>query len=380
MVSAVVRDLWAEPAPEPSRSSKVDKILIPLLVAIGIIDGVLSAEVGWPVVTIPLMSALPLALIWRHTRPLPVAMAVFGSYAALHGAMLIAGVSSTFLNGGLIAVTVYTLARWASGRDAIIGLGFAAVGTALAGSTGVLREFSGVVGLPGFVTIWMLLGVALRLWSTREAARLSEARMSERNRIARELHDTIAHHVSAIAIQAQGGQEIVLTDPQAAQSALGVIEKEASSTLAEMRLILGVLRTEAPAELRPSRVIADIAGLADDSIGPPRVEVLMSGDLENVSPSVAAALFRLAQEAVTNSRRHARHATKVEVEILGTDSQIAMTVTDDGQPVAQNRSGYGLLGMVERATLLGGDCSAGPANTDKGWVVTATMPRNGRAL
>lgn len=376
VLADLFRDLWAEPAPEMPRRSRLDGVLIVALVAAGLADGLLSSEVAWPLITIPLMTALPLVLYWRHTHPVSVAAIVFGCYSVLHGAMLASGTASTFLNGGLIAATIYTLARWASGRQAIIGLLLAVAGTAIAGSTGVLREVAGAIGLPLFITLVLLLGVAMRLWSSRESARLSEAKMSERNRIARELHDTIAHHVSAIAIQAQGGQEILMTDPQAALGALAVIEREASLTLDEMRLILGVLRDDGPPDLRPNRGIEDIVRLADEREGSPKVEVSMSGDLKGLSPSVESALFRLAQEAVTNARRHGKHVRNVAVNVCGSDDGVRLRVSDDGQLVGQAKSGYGLLGMSERASLLGGECVAGPSRSGRGWIVSASLPRN----
>ena len=353
-------------------------LVIALLVAIGLADGLLSNNVGWPAVNIPLMMALPVVLYWRHAKIVVVTCVVAGVYILLHGAMLISGVSSTILNVGIIAVTVYTLSRWASGRDAITGLAIIAVGIGVAGSTGVMREPSGAVGLPGFIALFALLGVALRLWAGRNAARISEAKMSERNRIARELHDTVAHHVSAIAIQAQGGQEIITTNPGAAQEALAVIEQQASLTLTEMRLILGVLRDHEPTDLAPNAGLHDIANLATAAPGQPEVQVALSGDLDGVSPSVSSAVFRLAQEAVTNARRHAREVTRVAVEVTAVHDRIELRVTDDGRAGAQSGPGYGLLGMAERATLLGGDCTAGP-NPSGGWTVSASLPRDGRS-
>jgi signal transduction histidine kinase len=362
----------------------MDVIVIVVLMSLGLADGLASDNLGWPSITIPLFTVLPVALFWRHSHILAVTLAVSGAYVVVHGAMLIAGVSSTFLNVGVIAVTVYTLSRWASGRKAIVGLVIASVGILAAGSTEILRELTGAVALPGFLALFALLGVALRLWASRNTARISEAKMSERNRIARELHDTVAHHVSAIAIQAQGGQEIIATNPSAANEALAVIEQQASLTLTEMRLILGVLRDHEPNDLTPNPGLGDLAGLADNATGRPQVgsdvqvEVTLDGDLEAVSPSVGSAVFRLAQEAVTNARRHARNATHIAVAVTGVSDRIELTVTDDGHSSAPPGPGYGLLGMTERASLLGGECHAGP-HPNGGWVVSASLPRNGRS-
>jgi signal transduction histidine kinase len=375
VVANVLRDLWGEPAP-PERPARtpIDRITVALLVGLSLADGLTSAEVGWPTISIPLMMALPIALFWRTTHLLATTGFVFGVYAVLHGAMLVAGVPGQFLNGGLMAVVVYSLARWGSGPEAAFGFGLVAIGAGVAGSTGVLHEPGGIVGLPLFIGLIASTGIAVRLWSSRAAARLSETKMVERNRIARELHDTVAHHVSAIAVQAQGAQEILHSDTDAAAAALSVIEKEASLTLAEMRLILGVLRDDGPAALAPQPGIDDIARLAQSSDSGPAVDVDLSGDLDHLSPSIGAGLFRMAQEAVTNARRHAQQATHVGIRIVGSESRVEMTVIDNGGPSSPVGSGYGLLGMAERATLLGGEVKAGPA-PDGGWVVKASLPR-----
>ncbi len=379
MVPDILRDLWTEPAPpDPPRRSRWDWVIVAVLMVGGLAEGLLSSDVGWPVVTIVVVMALPLALPWRRTHPLRTAAIVFSAYAALHTAMLVAGVESTIVNFGVGVITVYALVRWASGRDAIIGLGIAFVGTAIAGSTGDLRQADTAIGLPTVTILVVLLGLAIRSRQSRRAAQIREAKMSERNRIARELHDTVAHYVSAIAVQAQGGREVLATDPQAAAEALAVIEDAASRTLTEMRKMVGALRDDEEPELVPHRGLDDIVGIGESVRSGPRIDVELSGDLEHLSPSIETGLFRLTQEAITNARRHARHATCVAVHVVGSAHDVHLTVTDDGDPSTHNGTGYGLVGMTERATLLGGTFQAGPG-PDRGWIIEATLPRTGRA-
>jgi len=377
VVANIVRDVWAEPAPpDPPDTSRWDKVVVPGLMVGGLAEGLLSSKVGWPAATIAVVVAIPLALLWRRTHPLRTATIVFGAYAALHAAMLVAGVTSTVVNFGVIALSVYALVRWASGRDAIIGLGVAIVGTAVAGSTGDLRKQDEAIGVPVVLIVVVLIGFAIRSMRDRRAAGIREAKMSERNRIARELHDTVAHHVSAIAVQAQGGQEVLSTDPQAAAEALAVIEEAASLTLAEMRKMVGVLRDGERTELVPQRGLDDIVRIGQTAGPGPRVDVELSGNLNDLSQSLEAGLFRLTQEAVTNARRHSRHATSVAVRVVGCASDVHLTVTDDGDPSMRSSSGYGLIGMTERASLLGGTFQAGPA-PNRGWIIEATLPRAG---
>ena len=105
----------------------------------------------------------------------------------------------------------------------------------------------------------------------------------------------------------------------------------------------------------------------------------LAGELDDLSPAVGAAIYRLAQESITNARRHARHATHVAVAVTGDDDQVRLTVDDDGSTGVASRApaGYGLIGMHERATLLGGTFHAGPT-ADRGWRVEANLPRTGR--
>jgi signal transduction histidine kinase len=158
------------------------------------------------------------------------------------------------------------------------------------------------------------------------------------------------------------------SDPAAATDALRVIEAEAAKALTEMRTVVAALRSDDPLPLLA------FAG------GTPPVDLAVTGDLDKLAPAVGAAVFRLAQEAVTNARRHARHATRIEVRVATDDTSVHLQVTDDGEPIAETPPGhgFGLAGMRERAQLLGGVCSAGP-NPDRGWSVTATLPRTGTA-
>jgi signal transduction histidine kinase len=218
----------------------------------------------------------------------------------------------------------------------------------------------------------------------RASSRLGEAgqiRLREREQLARELHDTVAHHVSAIAIRAQAGRTLAASRPEAAVDALEVIEEAASRTLADMRSLVGALRDGDEAELAPQRGVRDLQRLARAPHGGPRVDVRLAGDLDDLPPLVGAAIYRIAQESITNAVRHARHATRVDVRVTGDRDCVRLTVRDDGDAVpsgSDRASGYGLIGMTERAALLGGTLETGP-DADSGWTVTAVLPRNGDA-
>jgi signal transduction histidine kinase len=121
--------------------------------------------------------------------------------------------------------------------------------------------------------------------------------------------------------------------------------------------------------------VADLERLARSVGDRPRVEVDLSGDLEDLAPSIGTAIYRIAQESITNAVRHARQATRIDVRVAGDDDCVRLTVHDDGQAGSpRNSLGYGLVGMTERAMLLGGSFEAGPG-PDRGWTVEAVLPK-----
>ena len=271
---------------------------------------------------------------------------------------------------------VYAVVRWGSGRAMVAAGAIMLASSALSFALGPTSIGDAVGGL-AVVAATVSLGVAFRWRAAARARELDRVKLLEREQLARDLHDTVAHHVSAIAIQAQAGTAVAATDPDAAAEVLRVIEGEASRTLDEMRSMVRVLRRDDVADRSPGPGISDLrSARARRHRRRPAVDVRLVGDVEAVPPTVAAAVYRLAQEAVTNARRHARNATRVDVRVEADDAAIRLEVRDDGDPVASATPGYGMTGMAERATLLGGTCEAGPA-PGGGWAVTAVLPRSG---
>lgn len=213
------------------------------------------------------------------------------------------------------------------------------------------------------------------LWQRQER----EIRNQERLALARELHDTVAHHVSAIAVQAQAGGVVAAAQPKQAAGILAAIESEASRTLAEMRDMVRELREDTWEAATPHTGVADLPALARTD-ATPTVEISLAGSLTRLSRPVDAAIYRPAQEALTNAIRHASGATRVEIAVCRAGEGVRLRVADDGQAHSSPRavSGFGLTGMAERAQLLGGTLSAGPG-PDGGWVVEAVLPVRGPA-
>lgn len=374
-----IRSIWNEPAaPNPPPPQQRDWALTAIVVVAALVEATFHSF-AWKPTQLVLTLAVAFALPWRRTYPFVVAGFAFTAFAILNIASAIAGVSADegLYAGAFMLILPYTLLRWGSGRTHFFGVPLMVLlpwTSLVAGSGDVGETIAGTV----FFLFPAELGVAVRYWHKSRERAIGQARLQERELLARELHDTVAHHVSAIAIQAQAGRTLATTDSGAAFRALATIEQEASRTLAEMRSMVGVLRRGEPADMTPQRGVADIARLA---AGPerPLVSVELSGELSNLQPAVDAALYRLAQESITNARRHAKHATQVVVRVAGDGDNVRLTVSDDGAASVQPdaAAGFGLAGMAERTRLLGGTFAAGP-HPERGWVVDAVVPRDGR--
>lgn len=318
--------------------------------------------------------ALAAFLVWlptllvRRTRPLLMTAA----FAVVSATLVVIGWRSGLvpadLNTAVVGLLIpYSLTRWANGRDAVFGLGL----FLLVAGTSLITQYlvpADRIGGAAVVVAAAAVGAAQRTRAMLRTRQLDDVRQLERERLARDLHDTVAHHLTAIAITAQAGLAVADTRPEAAADALRRIDEEATRTLAETRTVLRMLRTEEA----PDRPLDDLTGLAAHAGPGPEVTVSIAEDLE-LSPTVAAAVHRIAQEAVANARRHAMGATSVRVEVSTERDDIVLTVTDDGRPTARSGRGFGILGMTERATLLGGHLEAGPA-PGGGWQVTAVLP------
>lgn len=375
-MTSPLRTLWDAPAASPSPPRRVwrDWVLVAVLPPLALLEAALRPEVPWRWVWAVVLVVLVPTLLWRRIRPLSMLAVAF---AFGSGVSLVTGGDSQLFTTAFFLVLVYAVMRWGSGR-AMLGGG----AIVLAGSVASLpigtTTLGDVIGGVAVVVTTSTLGVAFRLRAAARAREFDRMRLLEREHLARDLHDTVAHHVSAIAIQAQAGTAVASSDPDAAAAVLRVIEGEASRTLDEMRAMVRVLRREDAAERAPVAAIADLRQLAAAGAGGLAVEVHVLGDADTLPPPVGAAVFRLAQEAVTNARRHARNATRVDVRVLVDAAGVRLEVRDDGEPAASAHSGYGITGMVERAALLGGTCEVG-AVPGGGWAVTAVLPRTGWA-
>jgi signal transduction histidine kinase len=391
MVSTV-RSLLAEPRPDqPPVPRWQDWSLVAGLAASSVIEVAVRDGVSWAPARVLFVALLAVCLLQRRARPLGVVAVMFSAVGVLGAAGLL-GVDTTAyeLDSYVwILVLPYALVRWGSGAEVATGITIVLVAGVL-GLASDAPTTEDAIGGSVALALPAALAAATRYRAVARLRELDEVKLREREQIARDLHDTIAHHVAAITIQAQAGRAVAATAPDRAVEALAVIEEAASRTLEEMRAMVGVLRDpeglddshgpegpEAPTAPQPG--VGEIPALARVGEDWPRIEVALRGDLDDLSPTVDAAVYRLAQESITNAVRHARHATRVEVVVEGDADAVRLMVRDDGDARVGDRGvrkGYGLVGMTERATLLGGTLSAGPG-ADGGWTVRAVLPRAG---
>ena len=373
-MTSPVRALWDAPAAVPAQPRRVwrDGVLVVAIALLAVVEASVRTDVPWRWLWALVLIALAPTLLWRRSRPFTMLAIAFAVGTTV--GLATAGDPQLYTTAYFL-ILLYAVFRWGSGRAMVAGGALVVIGMLLT-FLATPPELADVIGGVAVAVTTSTLGLAVR-WRRRARTReLEQVRLLERAQLARDLHDTVAHHVSAIAIQAQAGSAVAATDPSATVQVLHAIEAEATRTLREMRAMVGVLRAPDDA-LAPTPGLADIHGLQTADAATPAVAVRLGGDLDSVPPAVAAAVFRIAQEAVTNARRHAREVTRIDVGVDVDADGVRLEVRDDGGGAASvPPPGYGITGMRERAALLGGTCDAGPA-PGGGWVVAATLPRAG---
>lgn len=358
-----------------------DGVLVATLVAWSAAEMAFGHETAWRPIVFAVSLIIALTLPWRRTHPLASVAVAFGTLIAFDIARSFAVDVTGLASIAAVLVLPYSLLRWGSGREGAIGLALILAWLPL--TLLVTREAepigaAEVVAAFGFFLCSAALGSALRFHAAVRVRDIEQAQLRQRNELARELHDTVGHHLSAIAVAAQAGRVAAGTDHRHAVAALEIIEAEASRTLAQMRTMLRGLRGVAAPDLTPQPGLPDIAKLATGDGVVPQVAVHLPSDLGTINPSVGLGLYRIARESLTNAIRHAHNPTRVDIRVSNEGDQVRLTVHDDGEArgAAHGIPGYGLLGMTERATLLGGTLRAGSV-PDGGWSVDAVVPKQG---
>lgn len=363
----------------------------PVLVFAVVWPGLYPPPVGWPRLLLPTLAlTLPLAVIVRRAPVLTV-------YAMLLGLVGVASLEPTWypmtdaihtVREAQIVMVDLALGYLASIRPRRVSAAMAAlvavvqVGSVVAFPIGQGVTISvSVAAILGVATVWL---VGQSIWQRRryQQAQLAQAEaqavQAERLRIARELHDMIAHSIGVIAIQAGMGRRVIDHQPAQARDALAAIEDTSRETLAGLRrMLVGLRRTEADADAAPTDPapgLADLDGLIERSRhAGVTVEVRQEGTPRPLPPAVDLSAYRIIQEAVTNVARHAG-VDRCDVAVQLHDGLLSIEVTDDGGgATGAPGPGYGIPGMRERVSLLHGEFDAGP-RPEGGFRVTARIP------
>ena len=367
--------MWAEPRPAspPARVWR-DWAVVAVLVTSSFVEILLRDDKAWAPLVVSVSLVIAACLPWRRTQPLAAFAVAFGVLFAFDVVRIVAVDATGLFSVGGVLLLPYSLLRWGAGREAALGLALMLVWLPITDVADPMSPAGTAAGY-GFFLFSAALGAAVRFRTSSHVREIEQVRLRQRNELARELHDTVGHRVSAIAIQAQAGRALSAADPVRALATLVTIEEEASRTLKEMRALVGVLRDGTDADLAPRRGVADIERLARPGGEVLGVRVQVSSDVDAVDPAVSTALYLIAAEAVTNATRHASGATQVTIDVAASRGQVRLRVHDDGaaSTAGSAPAGFGLRGMAERASLLGGTLQAGP-DPDGGWSVEASLP------
>ncbi|MFI1595850.1 sensor histidine kinase [Streptomyces venezuelae] len=379
------------PPAESTRPTKGDVVIAVLAVTLDVLAYLTPGEEGPGArVTVPgvlLVCVAAVPLLFRRHHPMPVLGAVLAVQLAVNTGLVVdPGEAMSNSYGAAVSVALYTVARY-SERRAV------ALAVVAAAPVQILRYVNndeatlgmGVTDVLVTPCLLVAIGLAVRQWKRQldinRKLLADRAVTEERRRIARELHDIVAHHITTMYLMSGGARSTLDRDPETAREALVTLEESGRTALHEMRQLLGVLRsTETPEETpsEPQPGVNDIERLVADSVaaGLP-TELHVTGRARPLPMTVGLTLYRIVQEALTNARKHAGPA-RATVRIGYLPDRVTVEVADDGAGggdpgTSRTGGGYGLLGMRERIALHDGSLHVGN-RAGGGFAVTAEVP------
>jgi signal transduction histidine kinase len=330
-----------------------------------------------------ILAALPVGAfaVWTQVRSLPLWALAVGVIAPVVVAQRDGQLEPLFFEVSLLG---FVAGRWAPSLAAAVGIGL--IATAAPVATSLIQDPSEIavgIWIIGIAFPWALGLAAARqsqLTAELDATRrelAEQALLAERRRVARDVHDLVGHGLAAVMLQVTSARHVLRRDPAAAEEALRSAEGVGRRSMRELRRTLALLRSDDESAIAPPLPSAgDIAALVEEArVGGLAVELRTGGDLSRIAPGVGVALYRVAQEALSNAARHAPRArTVLELELTdGCACLIAETTGPTAAPdFDEERARYGLIGMRERAAALGGEFAAGP--TPAGWRVSCRIP------
>lgn len=364
-----------------------DVVLAVLLTLLAQIELLLADVVEGPraVQSLSFM-AMTVAVAWRRSFPFGAALLA----AAGLSVQTVAGDAEVVGGFLALAVVTYSVASYAPLVPAIAG-GLALLAAVFlypflkavdfADEVGNGAIFIGTWGLGRLIRARQLRALDARAQlETAEREHQDQMRtilIEERTRIARELHDIVAHGVSLMVLQSGAARHTIDRDSTKAKELLATAEGQGRQALVEMQRMLGILRGPDTAETGEPHTIASIDQLVDGlRAAGLAVDHRVDGERRPLAPGLEMSAYRIVQEATTNIAKHA-HANRVHIGIHYGNDALTLTVRDDGNAGGQPGSGHGLIGMRERAALFGGSLTAGPVEGG-GWSVVARLPIDGR--
>ena len=330
-----------------------------------------------------ILAAIPVAVfaLWAYRPGLPLTAVSLAVVIPVVLAQRDGQLEPLLFDASLLAVVVAT---WSRALVAAVLLGLlAASAPVLAALIQDPAELSVGIWILGVTFPWMIgraVARQLQLAAQLDAARRELARqavLAERRRIARDVHDLVGHGLAAVLLQVTSARHVLRRDPAAAEEALRSAEDVGRRSMNELRSTVALLRSDEERGVAPPLPsAAEIPALVDHARAAGlTVDLRVDGDLARIAPSVGVAAYRIAQEALANAARHAPQGHTVVGLALNGD-RVALEVETTGPatpaPAAEQRSGFGLIGMRERATALGGELDAGP--TSDGWRVRCRLP------
>jgi signal transduction histidine kinase len=405
-------------SPAVAGQRKADAAMAVALFAAAVLSFVLGRAMGmWPDPASPALSVGILALItlplaFRRIAPVPV-LAVLGTTFLVAGELQVPEVT---ISNIALFMAIYSVGAWDPNRSRanlargilVIGMGLWLLISFFRASTQDIELDGPGIGVLTPVAAYMLQQVLINLlyfagawwfgdhaWESARQRALTEFRTRqleneqakvsrqaitiERLRIARELHDAVAHHVSLMGVQAAAARAVLDADPQKARGQLEALEVSSRAAVSELYQLLGTLRDE-EAEIGSVTASLDLDSLPtlieDATAAGLRVAFEQVGDRVPLPPLVGLNLYRIAQESLTNVLKHAGPGTRARVHVRYSSAEVELEVTDDGlgRPGPRQRSGgLGLRGMQERTAALNGTLEA-KARAGTGWVVRVTVP------
>jgi signal transduction histidine kinase len=331
-----------------------------------------------PIVPISAVLTLALAASLALRRRAPLTAFIIGTVALCAESLLdIGSVFAPFAN----QIVVYSLALYGTRTRARWGLPIILAGVVVYFAGTIRTEaIQPIATLFLWTATWAVGYSTARRWEEQERARRAIRRQvvaEERTRMARELHDVVAHHVSVIGVLAAAAKRQLDRDPGKASAALASIEDSSRQAVLEMHRLLGFLRQEGDGdELAPPPNLRQLDALTAQ-LGEARfsVDVRVEGEERPLPASVGLSAYRVVQEALTNTVKHAE-ASKAEVRVRYRPEEVEVEIVDDGlgkAVVPTGPAGHGLIGMRERVALHGGRLTAGP-RPGGGYAVHATFP------